>query len=234
MYKTNLNILVIATAMLLFGNGAYLNAQVTVGANAVPNATLDVVAANPTGLTVEGIIAPRLTGDQIQSRNTLYGNTHKGVIIYATSAVTAPTAGDKAGNITAEGYYYFDGNVWRPFSSGLKWFYMPSITIDVSENGVYIRDLYLEYRKQFDDTSNAVINSTSPKEGTVMVKSDVNAPNPFDRIYDANELYYYVIGYDAAVFSDVSVDASGKLTYTVADAGKVSFETFMNIVFVIK
>ena len=220
---------------LLFILGAErMNAQVTIGANTDPNATLDVVAANPTGQTVDGIIAPRLTGDQIQSKNALYGSAQEGAIIYATSAVTNPTVGDKTANITAAGYYYFDGSAWQAFSMGLKWFYMPSIAIDVSEDGDFSRDLYLEYRKQFEDTSNATVNSDSPKAGTAMVKSDANAPNPFDRIYAANELYFYIIGYDATVFSNVSVDALGKLTYTIADETKVSDETFMNIVFVVK
>jgi len=229
--NSTLKILILFSLLLCFGK---LEAQVTIGANSEPKATLDVVAKNPAGLTVEGIIAPRLTGDQIKDRNALYGAAQEGVIIYATSAVSPPNTG-KTEKITAAGYYYFDGSAWQSFSTGLKWFYMPSIVLDVSTENTFKRDLYLEYKKQFADAfDNTVDPLTSPNKGTAMVKSDVNAPDLFDKIYDVTELYYYVIGYDATVFFNVSVNASGILTYTITDAGKVSDETFMNIVFVVK
>lgn len=79
--------------------------------NTSPNATLDVVAKNTNGSTAEGVIAPRLTGDQIQAANAQYGSDQIGTIIYATSAVTTPDATTQ--NITAAGYYYFDGSVWK-------------------------------------------------------------------------------------------------------------------------
>ncbi|WP_051230771.1 hypothetical protein [Epilithonimonas caeni] len=81
-----------------------------------PQATLDV-AIKTTGASLpEGIIAPRLTGDEIKSRDTLYDTPQKGAIVYATAPVG--TASTKTANITAEGYYYFDGSVWTKFGSG--------------------------------------------------------------------------------------------------------------------
>ncbi|MPT31453.1 MAG: hypothetical protein E2600_07265 [Chryseobacterium sp.] len=81
-----------------------------------PQATLDV-AIKATGASLpEGIIAPRLTGDEIKSRDTLYDTPQKGAIVYATSAVGS--ASTKTANITAEGYYYFDGSIWTKFGSG--------------------------------------------------------------------------------------------------------------------
>ncbi|MDP9956561.1 putative coiled-coil protein SlyX [Epilithonimonas hungarica] len=81
-----------------------------------PQATLDV-AIKATGASLpEGIIAPRLTGDEIKSRDTLYDTPQKGAIVYATAPVG--TASTKTANITAEGYYYFDGSVWTNFGSG--------------------------------------------------------------------------------------------------------------------
>jgi len=79
--------------------------------NTNPKATLDVTAKNTDGSTAEGIIAPRLTGDQIKSADTKYTIDQKGTIIYATAAVGASTI--KTANITAEGYYFFDGTVWQ-------------------------------------------------------------------------------------------------------------------------
>lgn len=109
---------------------------------------------------------------------------------------------------------------------------MPSIVIDVTTSGTFTRDLYLEYRKQFDDTMDSSTSANSPTAGTALIKSP-NAPNPFTKIFDADKLYYYVPGYDTDVFSALNITVDGKLTYTV-DADKVTGATYMNIVFVEK
>ncbi|AZA53964.1 hypothetical protein [Chryseobacterium sp. G0201] len=81
-----------------------------VGVNTVhPKATLDVMKGISATLP-EGIIAPRLTGDEIKERDGLYNVTQKGAILYATSGVGA--ASIKTAGITDEGYYYFDGLAW--------------------------------------------------------------------------------------------------------------------------
>ena len=103
----------LATWMLLFSS-AIVTAQVTIGSNDDPKATLDVVAADPTDANaVEGVIAPRLTGDQIKGKDARYGTDQTGAIVYATAAASPTTA--KTVNITAPGYYYFDGLVWQAF-----------------------------------------------------------------------------------------------------------------------
>lgn len=80
-----------------------------------PQASLDITAKTTDGSMPEGLIAPRLTGNQIQAGDAHYGTAQKGAIIYVTAAATAPSA--KTTNITAEGYYYFDGKEWQKFSS---------------------------------------------------------------------------------------------------------------------
>lgn len=84
--------------------------------NSDPKATLDVTAKTTDGTKAEGIIAPRLTGDQIKSADAQYLAAQTGTIVYATSAVGIPTP--KTVNITAPGYYYFDGTLWTKFGSG--------------------------------------------------------------------------------------------------------------------
>ncbi|MEY8758934.1 hypothetical protein [Chryseobacterium tongliaoense] len=79
-------------------------------------ATLDVTAKTTDGSRPEGLIAPRLTGDQIKAGDAQYMADQKGSIIYATSAVG--TASAKTINITTEGYYFFDGNVWQKINNG--------------------------------------------------------------------------------------------------------------------
>lgn len=99
-------------SFLLLGFATFIFAQVGIN-NTAPKATLDVTAKTTDGSRPEGIIAPRLTGDQIKAGDAQYGNDQKGTIVYATSSVNSPSA--KTIKINAEGYYYFDGSVWQKF-----------------------------------------------------------------------------------------------------------------------
>lgn len=95
-------------------------------------ATLDVTAKTTDGSRPEGLIAPRLTGDQIKAGDAQYLADQKGSIVYATSAVG--TASAKTINITAEGYYFFDGNIWQKINNG-----SPDINI-YKDNGILTSD----------------------------------------------------------------------------------------------
>ncbi|MFD2035316.1 hypothetical protein ACFSKL_10965 [Belliella marina] len=87
-------------------------ASAQVGINTTePKATLDVTAKMTDGSSAEGVLLPRLTGDQIQSADAVYGPDQIGALIYATEAVTV--ASTKTANITAAGYYFFDGIIWQ-------------------------------------------------------------------------------------------------------------------------
>ncbi|MFD2035315.1 hypothetical protein ACFSKL_10960 [Belliella marina] len=87
-------------------------ASAQVGINTTePKATLDVTAKMTDGSSAEGVLLPRLTGDQIQSADAVYGTEQIGTLIYATEAVTV--ASTKTANITAAGYYFFDGIIWQ-------------------------------------------------------------------------------------------------------------------------
>ena len=84
--------------------------------NTSPQATLDITAKTSDGSMPEGIIAPRLTGDQIQAADARYATAQTGTLVYATAAATAPAG--KTANITAAGYYFFDGSVWQRVTTG--------------------------------------------------------------------------------------------------------------------
>jgi hypothetical protein len=137
-------------------------------------------------------------------------------------------------NIDKQCAEFWDGHQWRSFCENTRWFYMPSIEISVASDGRFTRDLWLEYKKQFSNESNDVTNAQSPKPGVPTVASE-NAPplTNFKVVYEREDMYYYVIGYDAAVFSNISIDANGVMSYTVNTEG-VSDGTYMNIVFVVK
>ncbi|WP_336716896.1 hypothetical protein [Chryseobacterium mucoviscidosis] len=87
-----------------------LNAQVGINTN-LGQATLDVVGAPSNPNKLDGIIAPRITGDQLKGKN--YSTAQTGAIVYVTTADTAPSG--QTANVTSTGYYYFDGSVWIQF-----------------------------------------------------------------------------------------------------------------------
>lgn len=103
MKKQLLSIIVLLTC-------SEISAQVGINST-TPKATLDIAAKTSNGSTPEGIIAPRLTGDQIKAADAQYTAAQQGTIIYATAAVT--TASVKTANLTAPGYYYYDGSLWQ-------------------------------------------------------------------------------------------------------------------------
>ncbi|MBB6369489.1 hypothetical protein [Chryseobacterium shigense] len=104
-------------ALLFFAQSAF--GQVGVS-TPDPKATLDV-AAVPADLTkTDGIIAPRLTADQVKAKDNIYGAAQTGSIVYVTQALTTvlPT-GAKSANLTAPGYYYFDGTIWQVLNTSV-------------------------------------------------------------------------------------------------------------------
>ena len=84
----------IITAFFIMAGSYLLQAQVGVNTQ-TPKATFDVVAKKTDGTTAEGVIAPRLTGDQIIAAEAHYGADQTGAIVYATAPVTTPTPWSK-------------------------------------------------------------------------------------------------------------------------------------------
>ncbi|NIF04949.1 hypothetical protein F3J23_05795 [Chryseobacterium sp. Tr-659] len=82
-----------------------------------PAATLDVVAktSGTTAGTPEGLISPRLTLSDLNLKSSAYTAAQTGTLVYVTNASNAAPSG-KTINITAIGYYYFDGTLWQKMS----------------------------------------------------------------------------------------------------------------------
>ncbi|WP_336687854.1 hypothetical protein [Chryseobacterium bernardetii] len=74
-----------------------------------PNATLDVVGSPNNPSKFDGVIPPRITGDQLTAKT--YTTAQTGAIVYATEGVTASPSSQTT-YVTAPGTYYFDGTRW--------------------------------------------------------------------------------------------------------------------------
>ncbi len=108
--------------------GFYGTAQVGINTD-MPKATLDVTST-PSDLTkIDGIIAPRLKGVELKSKDSMYTSDQIGAIVYITEALdansaTSSTADDvssKTIEMSTVGYYYFNGNIWKKIGGVSPW-----------------------------------------------------------------------------------------------------------------
>lgn len=76
-----------------------------------PKATLDITAKTDGTRQAEGLMIPRLTGDQIQTMTANIQPGTESLMIYATATPAAPTS--KVAKITQPGYYFWNGNNWE-------------------------------------------------------------------------------------------------------------------------
>lgn len=87
-------------------------AQVGVG-TVTPAATLDITANNLTGATVDGLLVPRVSRLRAQ---TMTG-TPTSTVLYVNDITTGTATGTTV-NVTAVGFYFFNGTVWERLGSG--------------------------------------------------------------------------------------------------------------------
>lgn len=81
-----------------------------------PITSLDVAAKKRDGSTAEGLLPPRLTGDQLRSADSKYSDMHAGTVVYVTAPVASATV--KTNLVTSPGLYYFDGTIWQKMMQG--------------------------------------------------------------------------------------------------------------------
>ena len=101
-------------------------------------------------------------------------------------------------------------------SRAARIFYPPSIAIDASTNGSFNVDLYTQYTAQF--ATPAAVSTGAPAA----------VPS-----YAATDLYYYVTYADPAVFDNLSINASGVLSYDIIGQ-PADYNSLINVVFVVK
>ena len=164
-----------------------MNAQVGINTE-TPNATLDIEAATTEVTSMDGLIAPRITGDQLQ--NKTYTSQQKGAIVYVTQSVTNHVS-DKPQtfSVTNDGYYYFDGTKWIGMQKVLK--------------------LTKEQANELD-------YSTISKGDLVFVSQVAPEPvNPVPQVASINSVGYYY--YDNDQWNNQSIDTTlGESVYSVS------------------
>ena len=150
-------------------------AQVGIGTTD-PKATLDIQGSPTLTSITDGIIAPRITGNQLQAKT--YTTEHVGALLYVTEIPTA--ASGQVAEVNTPGYYYFDGSTWKQFgilyseafshrvseteSVTLDATHQSVLTYTIPSSGQYEIDALLDYTLN----SNQVIKYYLAKNGTII------------------------------------------------------------------
>ncbi|QIK53038.1 hypothetical protein G7051_01205 [Dysgonomonas sp. HDW5B] len=113
------------TAMSLWTIGS-IYAQVGVNTE-TPATTLHVLPGKTDGTTAEGIIAPNLKRSEVIAKDGKYATAQTGAMVYVSDLSGVLTT--KTAKIITTGYYYFDGALWQPFTSG-------SASVTTANNGL--------------------------------------------------------------------------------------------------
>lgn len=77
-----------------------------------PEATLEVVGKPNDVNHYDGIIPPRITGNQLAAK--IYSFSKRGAVVFVTSPAT--NLSGQVLNVIEPGLYYFDGSLWQTFS----------------------------------------------------------------------------------------------------------------------
>lgn len=222
---------IIATFMALGSVLAYAQ-QGRVRINTTqPNATMQVVAAS--GETKPGVIIPNVekTGVNVLEKGADKDYFEESTLVYfkGDSGRKDENVNSTIEEVSKKGFYYYDGKDWVRVMQKAQ-IYLPSIVLKTTA-GSYTIDLYDVYLAQFRGGVSAATNTgTSTSSATTsFAKSSSNA---ILRVFEKTDLDYFITYFDSNVFSNVSVNANGVLTYNVTSSGEnaVSEDTFMNIV----
>ncbi|KUF37922.1 hypothetical protein AV926_01450 [Myroides marinus] len=197
-----------AMLAVLFSTVSFAQTKIGTSPDINADAMFEVESTN------KGLLLPRVELNSTKEAAPM--STHvAGMTVYNT----------KAQNDVLVGFYYNDGEKWQQMVTkdykAVKFFYMPSIVFDTSEDrsGVTI-NLFEEYKKQFAlQNDSHFISEGAPKAGIPYFEK-------------ATDLYYYVTSYDKTVFTIKSITKEGLMTYDVK--AQATDCTIMNVVFVVK
>ena len=184
-----------------------LQAQVTVGANKEPKATLEVVGDANNSKATDGVMMPRLTGNELKNKDAAYGADQISAMVYVTAPVTAPSA--KTKNVTEKGYYYFDGSIWQAAKGSSKTITASNaLTLsndDVQLGGTLNKDTEIAHNGKNLFTTGIGKVSIGATPSTNSSKFEVNGASTNTQSYSTNGM---------------SIDfTKSNLAYTTASAG---------------
>ena len=156
--------------LLAFLFATVTNAQVGIGTDN-PKVTLDVLGKPELPSSIDGLLIPRLTGDELRAKNSIYTNAEHSTLIFVTIADTNPAG--KTIQVTEPGYYYYNqpesssNGLWVRFTNDNHWKVQNTSNSATSNtDNIYQKG---KVAIGFDDTT-PVSNAQLEVKGTVLAK----------------------------------------------------------------
>jgi hypothetical protein len=162
------------------------HAQVGIGTTN-PQTTLQVVGDPGVATIADGVMAPRLTGNELKAKDAVYGTDEIGALVYITSAVTGPTT--KTANVLSVGYYYFDGAAWQKLVPGtaMENLYTTNGTVGAGRTVSVTDNLNFDNNTLYiDGTNNSVGIGTATPGLSLEVRGSSNGSNVFPGLVIGN------------------------------------------------
>ncbi|MBV7439856.1 hypothetical protein KRX57_00310 [Weeksellaceae bacterium TAE3-ERU29] len=154
------------STMFFLGLGAIAFGQQngTVGINVeAPSATLEIRPSSdnaaPSATTNEGILVPKLTKERVA--NITDGNLVEGTMVYVEGA-TYSGSNDKVSKIDANGFYYYDNNIWvKVGDSSKSAVYRNARTDNGTSINISDADFFIHLTNQDGGTINVPVATTA-------------------------------------------------------------------------
>ena len=86
--------------------------------NSSPTTTLEISGSPTSSSVADGVMIPKLTGEQLRLKNAKYTSAQNGTMVYVTVRDVAPSG--QTINVTDAGFYYYDGTAWQKVSTSIS------------------------------------------------------------------------------------------------------------------
>lgn len=134
-----------------------------------PQATLDVQGSPDNSSAIDGVIAPRITGEQLKSKDAIYTSAQDGSIVYVTEPLSVVS--DKTKKVLQKGYYNFDVSL----GSNGEWkrmFFSPKVIAGADGQNAYSGSgLVLRSRNEQNTQSILISRNFEIKEKSLILIS---------------------------------------------------------------
>jgi hypothetical protein len=170
----------------------------------------------------KGVLLPTVTLTSLTS--PLPFNTGTNPLVDGT------TVYHNGGNNITKGIYIWDAtaSLWKTTIYGTNWFFMPPDTLK-TDVGHYSFDLFLSY------STNVANAHTSGTPSQNLASTGAPAFTTYETVPpDGSYFYYYILGRDPDVFTNITISNMGVMEYDVPANAIADDKTFITIVFVRK
>lgn len=153
---------IVLTTFLLLSANIPLLSQIGINTS-TPTATLDVVGKPTDTAIADGLTAPRIKRSELIKKNSKYGTNQTGTMVYVYDISGNPDSTSKAIDITAMGYYFFNGTKWLKLT--------PEVPAISASNGLIIESGNIQF-------GGTLVKPTTIEQGANSLSFINSAMNP--------------------------------------------------------